>query len=71
MSGEYCDEYEVYNRTDHQKRYKFHVQQSQAQIEIYWRFTWRLPDIHLTFTWHSPDHLTILWPSPDPHQTFT
>ena len=39
---------------------KFHVQQSQAQI-----------DIHLTFTWRSPDHLTIIWPSSDPHQTLT
>ena len=39
---------------------KFHVQQSQAQIEI-----------HLTFTWCSPDHLTIIWPSPDPHKTLT
>ena len=39
---------------------KFYVQQSQAQIEI-----------HLTFTWCSPDHLTITWPSPDPHQTLT
>ena len=28
-------------------------------------------DIHLTFTWHSPDHLTIVWPSSDPHQTLT
>ena len=34
---------------------KFHVHQCQAQIEI----------------WHSPDHLTIIWPSPDPHQTLT
>ena len=39
---------------------KFHIQQSQAQIEI-----------HLTFTWCSLDHLTIIWPSPDPHKTLT
>ena len=25
----------------------------------------------LTFTWCSPDHLTIIWPSPDPQQTLT
>ena len=45
---------------------KFHVHQSQAQIEI-----WHSPDVHLTFTWRSPDHLTIIWPSPDPHQILT
>ena len=39
---------------------KFHVHQSQAQIEI-----------HLMFTKRSPDHLTIIWPSPDPHKTLT
>ena len=44
---------------EEQKENKFHVQQSQAQI-----------DIHLMFTW-PPDHLTIIWPSPDPHQTLT
>ena len=43
---------------------KFHVDQCQAQIEI-----WRSPDIHLTLTWTSPDHLTIIWP-PDHHLTF-
>ena len=44
----------------YQKRNKFHVQQSQAQI-----------DIHLTFTWHSPDvHLTT-WPSSDLSLTLT
>ena len=56
---------------------KFHVHQCQAQIEI-WRspdihliFTWHSPDIHLTLTWTSPDHLTIIWPSPDPYKTLT
>ena len=43
---------------------KFHIHQCQAQIEI-----WRSPDIPLTFTWTSPDHLTIIWPSPDPYKT--
>ena len=39
------------------KNYKFHVHQSQAQIEI-----------HLTFTWFSPDHhLTFPWPLQDPY----
>ena len=46
--------------------YKFHVQQCQAQIEI-----WRSPDVHLTFIWTSPDLLTIICPSPDPYKTLT
>ena len=46
------------------KYHKFHVHQSQAQIEI-----WHTPDIHLMFTWRSPDPLTITWP-PDHHLTF-
>ena len=38
---------------------------------LYWKilnfvqFLWHSPDIYLTFTWHLPDHLTIIWPSPD------
>ena len=48
-------------------QYKFRPpMHCQAQIDI-----WHLPDVHLTFTWRSPDHLTILWPSPDPHPTLT
>ena len=46
--------------------HKFYVHQCQAQIEI-----WRVPDIPLTFTWASPDHLTIIWPSPDPYKILT
>ena len=26
---------------------------------------WTSPEIHLMFNWLSPDHLTIIWPSPD------
>ena len=41
---------------------KFHVHQSQAQIEI-----WHSPYIPLTFTWTSPDyHLTFPFPLQDP-----
>ena len=45
-------------------KYKFHVQQSQAQIEIHLTFTWCSPDVHLT-TWPSSDlPLTLTRPLP-------
>ena len=56
ISESYINQYHLVKKIHN----KFHVHQSQAQIEI-----------HLTFTLHSPDHLTIIWPSPDPHQTPT
>ena len=28
-------------------------------------------EIPLTFTWTSPDHVTIIWPSSDPYKTLT
>ena len=40
------------------------------RFDIHLAFTWRSPDIHLTFTWHSLDHLTT-WPSSDLPLTLT
>ena len=45
------------------KQNKFHIHHN---VKLRLRF-----DIHLTFTWYSPDHLTIIWPSPDPNQTLS
>ena len=31
--------------------------------------TWYSTGVHLVFTWQSPAHQTIIWPSPDPYLT--
>ena len=41
------------------------------RFDVHLTFPWHSPDIPLTLTWTSPDHLTIIWPSPDPYKTLT
>ena len=50
-------------------KYKFHVHQCQAQRLLRPDIHLISRDIHMKFTWSSPDDLTIIWPFPDHYLT--